>query len=170
MAVTQWLAWPFRFIFALGLESSAHRLMESHEWREAVEVYRRLLRWSPEQAAFHTDAGLAHLMLNEFEPAEDRFREAIRLKPESLRTYDFLGMLLANQGRIDEARDVWERLILVSRALAERHPFFYERFARDRIEEAQKRLAVLETPDFAGFTVDPGFSEYPGSAPGSVDG
>ena len=164
MSFVKWVIWPFRLVFALGLESSAHRLMEHQEWREAREVYRKLILWSPGQATFHTEAGLAHLMLGEWEPAEDRLREAIRLDPHAFRAYDLLGVLLANQGRTGEARAAWERLIAVARALAGTRPFPFGPYAKARIEEAQARLEEMEGPDFAGFSVDPGYDEYPGSA------
>jgi pentatricopeptide repeat protein len=167
--ILHWLAWPFRAIFALGLESSAHRLMESHEWREAREVYRRLIEWSPRQATFHTEAGLAHLMLNEWEPAEDRLREAVRLDPKAFRAYDLLGVLLANQGRLDEARRTWERMIAAGHSLAEGRARLFEGYARRRVQEAEERIATLEEPDFRGFPVDPGYDVYPGGSPGSVD-
>ncbi|MBW3623822.1 MAG: tetratricopeptide repeat protein [Armatimonadetes bacterium] len=169
MPMIRWLIWPFRTLFALGLESSAHRLMETQEWREAREVYQRLIRWSPNQASFHTESGIAHMMLNEWEPAEERFREAIRLDPHAFRAYDFLGVLLANQGRTEEARAVWERMIAVARALGEQKMWLFERYARSHIGEAQERLAALDAPDFSGFPLDPGFNEYPGSTPGNAD-
>ena len=161
----RWLLWPFQFIFALGLESSAHRMMEAHEWREATETYRKLIRWSPRQSTFHTEAGLAHLMLNEWEPAEDRLRHALLIDPYALRAYDLLGMLLANQGRKEEAREIWNRLIESARELAARRPLLLGRYVAARIEEARERLAEMEDESFSGFTIDPGYRDYPGSAP-----
>ena len=161
LPMNHWFFWPFKFIFALGIESSAHRLMESCQWREAAETYERLIQWSPNQATFHTEKGLAHMMLNEWEPAEDGLRKAIRIDSRTLRAYDLLGVLLANQGRTDEARDVWERSIEAARNLAIQRPLLYGRFAESRIREARERLDALDAPDFAGFPVDPGYAEYP---------
>lgn len=163
------MIWPFRLIFALGLESSAHRLMEHQEWREAREVYGRLIRWSPRQATYYTEAGLVHMLLGEWEPAEDRLREAIRLDPNAFRAYDLLGVLLANQRRIDEAQETWERSILLAGAMIEARPFLFGSYGKSRIEEARSRLAAMEEPGFDGFPIEAEFSNYSGTTPSSAD-
>ena len=111
---------------------------------------------------------MAHLMLNEWEPAEDCLREALRLDPFTFRAYDHLGVLLANQGRHEEAEAMWEGMIAAARARMEKRARVFDGYLRARIGEAEERLNTLSSPDFEGFPLDFGYEEGAGSVSGSA--
>jgi tetratricopeptide (TPR) repeat protein len=81
-------------------------LAELMRWEEAVNAYRKALSLSaltvPDLA--HQNLGLALYHLRSYPEAERELRFAISLSPQMQAAYYHLGLVLAAQGRLEEAR------------------------------------------------------------------
>jgi superkiller protein 3 len=107
-------------------------LAESTRWEEASAAYRRALTLPtlsvPDLA--HQNLGLALYHLRKYPEAEQELRFAISLSPDMQAAYFHLGLVLAAQGRTDEARLAFSR----ARTLGPATPFG---------EAADQRLKTL---------------------------
>jgi Tfp pilus assembly protein PilF len=96
-------------------------LAESMRWAEAVAAYRNALALPtltvPDLA--HQNLGLAFYHLRQYADAERELRFAISLSPEMQAGYYHLGLVLAAQRRLDEARLAFTR----AKALGPDTPF-----------------------------------------------
>jgi len=96
-------------------------LAEATRWQEAVEAYRRALSLPtltvPDIA--HQNLGLALYHQRQYREAEQELRFAISLSPDMQAAYHHLGLVLAAQGRRDEARIAFTR----ARELGPETPF-----------------------------------------------
>jgi Tfp pilus assembly protein PilF len=94
---------------------------ESTRWGDAVVAYRKALSLPsltvPELT--HQNLGLALFHLRQYPDAERELRFAISLSPEMQAAYHHLGLVLAAQGRLEEARLAFTR----ARALGPDTPF-----------------------------------------------
>lgn len=107
-------------------------LAESSRWEEAAAAYRRAIALPtltvPDLA--HQNLGLALYHLRQYPEAERELRFAISLSPDLQAPYFHLGLVLAAQGRTDEARLAFAR----ARTLGPGTPFG---------EAADQRLKAL---------------------------
>lgn len=105
---------------------------ESARWGRAIEAYRKALSLPtltvPDLA--HQNLGLALYHLRQYRDAEVELRFAISLSPEMQAAYHHLGLVLAAEGRQEEARQAFRR----ARELGPETPFG---------EAAGERLRVL---------------------------
>ncbi len=60
-----------------------HRLIDSEQWRRAIEVGSMLLQIEPERSEIHEAMGCAHLYLDDIEQSIKHLKESLRLNPES---------------------------------------------------------------------------------------
>ena len=70
---------------------------------EAVDVNRKAVALSPEDAAAHNNLGITLQELGKLEEAEASYRDAIALKPNYTGAHFNLGIMLQELGRYDEA-------------------------------------------------------------------
>lgn len=96
-------------------------LAESTRWGEAVAAYRRALTLPTLTVPdlVHQNLGLALYHLRQYRDAEQELRFAISLSPDMQAAFHHLGLVLAAQGRLDEARLVFAR----ARELGPETPF-----------------------------------------------
>jgi protein O-mannosyl-transferase len=80
---------------------------------EAMQQYQRALAICPDNQEFHNDCGVCLLDAGNVSAAEGHFAEAVRLHahyPEALHN---LGLCREQQGRLNEARDCFERSLQI---------------------------------------------------------
>ena len=98
-----------------------HLAMEESEWDQAVEAFERALRVPqlsdllPDVYAYRLfgNAGIAHEQLGAHDRARPLLRAAVELVPDDPEYYNDLAVACAGSGRIGEAIEVWERLLVL---------------------------------------------------------
>jgi Flp pilus assembly protein TadD len=130
---------------------AAVRLEEEGKYALAAQSYRELLHTDPTSVLAWTNLGNAEMRLGRRPAAEEAFRKALELNPESADTLNNLAWLLFEEQRMDEAEplarkavitkapDPWLRLDTLARILA----------ARGACDEAAMtfRAAIAAVPD-----------------------
>lgn len=111
---------------------AAVRLEEEGKYALAAHAYRELLERDPRSVLAWTNLGNAEMRLGRRPAAEEAFRKALALEPDSADTLNNLAWLLYEEKRIDEAEplarkavitkapDPWLRLDTLARILAAR--------------------------------------------------
>jgi tetratricopeptide (TPR) repeat protein len=92
--------------------------------QEALAVFNDIdLAHVPEPRRYLIDLSVAQIYddLGQFQPAEDRYRRAIQLRPDSTVPWIFLAGFLARRGRVKEAADVLRNAVAASGDLDEVH-------------------------------------------------
>jgi len=98
---------------------------------EAIEIYRKLLAFQPDNASAHLSLGWTYFTTGKIDEAEERFREVLRLDKNSPRAHLNLGRIAEMRGREEDAAkryraaleyvpEMTEEHLHVARALLER--------------------------------------------------
>lgn len=93
-----------QFLSAEEFDEQAHRLYESGEYDDALEVLREGLRHHPDSALLHVGLGYVRVAREEYAWARQSFETALDLDPEYEDAWVGLGETLLKFGRVDEAR------------------------------------------------------------------
>ncbi len=101
---------------------------------EATSASEKALKLEPELAEAHASRGLAHLMSQEFENAEQEFEKAIELNPRLYEAYYYYGRTRFHQGNVESAAEFFRKAAEVN---AED---FQSRFLRVQILRGLGRL------------------------------
>lgn len=91
------------FLSAEEFDEQAHRLYESGEYDEALELLRDGLRHHPDSALLHVGLGYVRIAREEYAWARVSFETALDLDPEYEDAWVGLGETLLKFGRVDEA-------------------------------------------------------------------
>lgn len=91
------------FLSAEEFDEQAHRLYESGEYDEALEVLREGLRHHADSALLHVGLGYVRIAREEYAWARVSFETALDLDPEYEDAWVGLGETLLKFGRVDEA-------------------------------------------------------------------
>jgi Flp pilus assembly protein TadD len=91
------------FLSAEEFDEQAHRLYESGEYDEALEVLRDGLRQHPDSVLLHVGLGYVRIAREEYAWARISFETALELDPEYEDAWVGLGETLLKFGRVDEA-------------------------------------------------------------------
>lgn len=130
---------------------AAVQLEQEGKYALAATTYREILQRDPGSVLAWTNLGNAEMQLGRPLPAEEAFRKALELDPDSADTLNNLAWMLYEQKRYEEAEplarraalteapDAWTRLDTLARILA----------ARGACEEAAStfRRALAEVPE-----------------------
>jgi Flp pilus assembly protein TadD len=91
------------FLSAEEFDEQAHRLYESGEYDDALEVLREGLRHHPDSALLHVGLGYVRVAREEYAWARRSFETALDLDPEYEDAWVGLGETLLKFGLVDEA-------------------------------------------------------------------
>ena len=83
------------------------------ENRVALDFIRRAIAADPEQTAFHSNLGLVHQRLSNFDQAITSYREALKLNQDSIEALINLGNVLAEVENYGEAEATYQRALSV---------------------------------------------------------
>jgi Flp pilus assembly protein TadD/predicted AlkP superfamily pyrophosphatase or phosphodiesterase len=84
---------------------------EAGRWREAAQIYRRLLEASPDDAALHTSLAGALGALGRFDQAFEELSRAIELDPLSVEAYHNRAVIWERRGEPAEAIEDYRRAV-----------------------------------------------------------
>jgi TolB-like protein/Flp pilus assembly protein TadD len=104
-----------QFALAWAAYADCHSLLVMYadprtEYRdEAIRASRRALELAPESAEAHASCGLAHLINDEFEKAEEAFKKAIKRNPKLFEAYYYYARTRFHQGDLDMAADLFRK-------------------------------------------------------------
>jgi tetratricopeptide (TPR) repeat protein len=117
-------------------------LYSTGQFSEALNAANALLRAHPEEGILFTLAGLIHAALLQYEPAIEKLRRAIEIRPDVPDSYHFLGNTLLQKGDTSEALEYFERAIELRPDYLEAHNKLCEGLERsNRLEELEQALA-----------------------------
>lgn len=130
----------------------ASALHRSGHFREALNLYDRVLQSYPNSAEILTYCGAALIEIGEFRMAIERLTRAVAVKPNHIDARNCLGNALQGAGRWGEAEAVYhDALLIASRDARLHHNLGVLLHARGRLEEAAQcfRRAIEADPDYA---------------------
>ncbi|MEM1368300.1 MAG: tetratricopeptide repeat protein [Cyanobacteria bacterium P01_H01_bin.15] len=155
---------------------------------DAIAAYRQAIQLNPDFAIAHNNLGIALRRQGKLEDAIASYRQAIQLDPDYAIPHNNLGNALRDQGKLEDAIAAYNRSIEAGNPEPE-HPYSnlgyalqqqgkledaianYQKaleinptfaWAVNNLEEAQRRLALRETPTPPTFTeVLPTLQEQP---------
>jgi tetratricopeptide (TPR) repeat protein len=87
-----------------GLMNYGLTLMGKGDYQGALDYYRRALKFTPQYPFLFVNFAIAEDNLGQTKPAENHFREALRLGPGLPDTYSFYARFLIKHGRQGEAQ------------------------------------------------------------------
>jgi tetratricopeptide (TPR) repeat protein len=80
-----------------------NRQSPQQDYREAIELYTKVLAARPDSAPAHNNLGLCYLRMNRYADAEKEVKQAIELKKDYAMAYYYLGCVLQAEQKIPEA-------------------------------------------------------------------
>jgi adenylate cyclase len=131
--------------YARGWHLSGNMRLAAGQPDIAIEYYETSLRLSPRARIGSTSLviGVAHFLSRRFDEAVPKLRLAIQENPTRTTAYRFLAACLAHMGRLDEAREIVERLrAITSVVIAEAS--FYRKAEHRELLVSGLRLAMGE--------------------------
>ena len=117
----------------------------------AVDLIRRAIKLSPNQAHFHSNLGEAYRGLARFDEAIASLRHSLALKPDFPAALNSLGVVLAARHQTDEAVTCYQKAILLDPNNADAHhnlgAVFSERGELEKAEACFRRVLVRRPHD-----------------------
>lgn len=98
------------FLSSEEFDERAHRLYESGDYDEALEVLREGLRHHPDSALLHVGMGYVRIAREEYAWARRAFEEALRADEEYEDAWVGLGETLLKFGRVDQSLGCFARV------------------------------------------------------------
>jgi Flp pilus assembly protein TadD len=83
----------------------------ARDYPRAIEERRRAINANPDDATLHLDLGIALGKSGDFAKAEESIRVTTERIPRHAESWFWLGLALEQQGKRDEARDAYQRVI-----------------------------------------------------------
>lgn len=83
---------------------------------KAITAYERAIKLS-ENAQYHSDKGISHFRLKDFEMAESEYRKAIETDPEYISSYHNLSELFFLTDRFEDANDILNQIMPMEKEL-----------------------------------------------------
>lgn len=112
LAVASFSAWGAQNEDALTTQSHhAHELMAAGKFKEAVPLYRSLVKALPDNPGIIMNLGLALHMAGEDEPAIAQFEKVLKLEPGHLLARMFLGASYLGLGQPEKAVPLLEKVV-----------------------------------------------------------
>ena len=125
-------------------------LFRDGRYLEAAEVLKACAGRTPEYRNLHNRSA-AYYKAGRFERASELAREALRLRPQAVRTHYLLGLILRDAGRLEEAVRALERTCELDRSLVNAvYALAVSRFLLGRVDEAideMRRAMALGSED-----------------------
>jgi tetratricopeptide (TPR) repeat protein len=130
--------------FVPAYQGLARLYTAMHDPMHAVETYQKALQIAPNNPALWYELGRSYTTAREFGPALDCLSRAVQLAPDNRECLSALGVVLAENGRLDESLGCFVR--------AGGEAMGYYRLARtlqylNRAEQSQRYLAVALQKD-----------------------
>lgn len=98
----------------IGAYNNLGSLYQSQgEWRQAQNIYEKLLEIHPHYAVAYYNLGITLKSLGEFREAIINYKKAIKLNPEYAEAYQNLGVVLFKVGKIEESLSAFKQAILL---------------------------------------------------------
>ncbi len=94
-----------------GVIEFAQVLYDSHQFKEASEMFERFLKASPKNTTVMLDLSVCYFNLGEMEHAAKVTSNIIKVDSKNTVAMYNLGAIHATQGNKDKAREVWEKLM-----------------------------------------------------------
>ena len=123
-----------------GLSAGVEAALEEGDAPAAAHLVDAARTRFPHEPMVSFLAGRIDLVAGRAGQAEEAFRRALRLDPSNRRVHRYLGNALAQQGRLAEAVECWERWLLADEPAVQGEE--HESDVREAVEAAQ-RLAIF---------------------------
>lgn len=129
-------------------QQAAQRAEARDDFAAAVEEYKLLTTWLPDNGQVWSNLGVALYFHNEFERAADVMRHAITINHDLYSPHLFLGLSEARLSRPDVAIPELEKAIAINGADALPHTWLgFEYFAQSKYEKAVEQLKTASSSD-----------------------
>jgi Tfp pilus assembly protein PilF len=88
-------------------------MMKNQEYTQAIELLEKVIEQSPKVTAPYIDIAIAYQHIGNLELAEEHLKTALRMVPEHPVACNEYGLLYRKTGRFTEAREIYEKVLLV---------------------------------------------------------
>jgi Flp pilus assembly protein TadD len=99
---------------AIRINLAKQILRDGSEKGEAIELLTEAAKLRPEDGRLFNTLGVAYAIQEDFEKARDSFQKAVDMQPDLTEAYRNLGVALQKLGRLEDAREVLQRAILLA--------------------------------------------------------
>ena len=138
--------------FLDALDSLGTLELRRRNAREALTYFRKGTSISPLNAARHLKIGESMFELEDFEGAEEAFKQSLELNPNQKQIYYRLGIALRKQGKLNEAEEYFNQAIGSSSDDENLHynlgRVYFERGQKEKALSHLQRAVELK-PDFS---------------------
>lgn len=133
---------------------------------EALAAYRSALKFKPDMLSLYEELGTLLQQLKDEKGAEEMFRQGMTKDPAKMAGRFALGRMLVKQGRLREAREIWNGR---TNDKDDTFPNFITELERaERLENAKSALA--QKPDDPETLLEIGYAVMDGASSWVVDG
>ncbi len=88
-------------------------MLNDQEYGQAIDLLEKVIEQSPGVTAPYIDIAIAYQHIGKLEQAEEHLKTALRLVPEHPVACNEYGLLYRKTGRFAEAREIYEKVLLV---------------------------------------------------------
>ena len=94
-------------------------MIKKNRMNDSLDLNRRVIELSPNDAEGHYNLGVSLKKLNQFEKAELSYKKAILLNPNFAEAYNNLGNVLKELNKLEKAKVSYKKAILLNPNFAE---------------------------------------------------
>ncbi|MGD8840077.1 MAG: tetratricopeptide repeat protein [Gammaproteobacteria bacterium] len=136
--------------------------LKKGDTEDAIELLVRVSGDAPDKPFVFTNLGLAYFKLEQYEPAEKAFQEAVTRNARDAVAYNHLGILQRRKGQFEEARKSYQRALDIDSNYALAHlnlGILFDIYLQDlepALRHYQRYQALIseENKQVAGWIVD----------------
>jgi Flp pilus assembly protein TadD len=97
-----------------ALAGLGDQYFETRNYKQAIEIYEKVLEIDPKDADTYNDLGLAYFYIGKGDLAVDALKKGSEVQPLYQRIWLSLGFVLLSEGRNEEAKDPLEKAVALN--------------------------------------------------------
>jgi cytochrome c-type biogenesis protein CcmH/NrfG len=98
----------------ISLRKYADYLAASHKMNEAITYYEQILKINPKRADIHFSLAIIYYNQQDFRKCEEENNKVLTFDPKNQMAIYNLGAIAATQGKVEEAKQFWNRVISIN--------------------------------------------------------
>jgi tetratricopeptide (TPR) repeat protein len=83
---------------------TGYRHVKAGQYKEAIKVFKRVLKEDPKHAMAYTNMAYSHRKLGQYDQAISLYEKALKLEPNLAEAHEYMGEALLALGKVDEAK------------------------------------------------------------------
>jgi tetratricopeptide (TPR) repeat protein len=134
---------------AASLYRKAVSYQKAMKWQEAIETYKKLLRFEPMSAEVYNNIGVCYEKQGELKMAAESYEKAISINPRFYPSYNNLGIIYYRLKNFDKARAAYEQALELNPGNSQSEvnlALVYERLRRGELARRTLERVLINDP------------------------